>query len=137
MEYEIYRHTDASDEAFTSINKLYRQVLNEDKELCNNAQKNLNAGIFTNGKLHPFNEKVCPEIEKYCRPAYQINLPQGPLYFQKLVKSSVMGHKAMETELGDEIWPARPKVEGSDGLEEEIKFCAQLSCEEVPKDLAW
>lgn len=118
MEYEIYRHTDASDEAFTSINKLYRQVLNEDKDLCNNAQKNLNAGIFTNGKLHPFNEK-------------------GPLYFQKLVKSLVMGHGAMEKELGDEIWPARPRVEGSDGLEEEIKFCARLSCQEVPENLAW
>ncbi|KAH8663442.1 iron-sulfur cluster-binding protein [Tricladium varicosporioides] len=118
MEYEVYRHIESSDEAFTEINVLYKQVLKEDKDLCDGAQRNLNAGIFTNGKLHPLNEK-------------------GPLYFQKLVKSTVMAHRAEEKTVGGEIWPAKPKVEISGDLEDEINFCDELSCEKVPDELAW
>lgn len=58
MEYEVYRHKDATDEEFSTIDELYKQVLKEDKDLCNNAQRNLNAGLFTNGRLQPENEKV-------------------------------------------------------------------------------
>lgn len=58
MEYEVYRHNDASDETFEYINQIFKVVLREDKDLCNGAQKNLNAGIFTNGQLHPRVEKV-------------------------------------------------------------------------------
>ena len=58
MEYEVYRHNEASDEDFNYISEFFKQVLREDKDLCNAAQKNLNAGIFTNGQLHPENEKV-------------------------------------------------------------------------------
>lgn len=58
MEYEVYRHNDASDEKFTYIDEMFKQVLKEDKDLCNAAQKNLNAGIFNNGELHPRVEKV-------------------------------------------------------------------------------
>lgn len=58
MEYEVYRHNDAPDDKFNFINDLYKQVLKEDKDLCNGAQKNLNAGVFTNGELHPHAEKV-------------------------------------------------------------------------------
>lgn len=58
MEYEVYRHKNATDEEFHKIDSLFKQVLKEDKDLCNAVQKNLNAGVFVNGKLHPFNEKV-------------------------------------------------------------------------------
>jgi hypothetical protein len=59
MEYEVYRHCDATDEEFNKIDQTFKQVLLEDKDLCNNAQKNLNAGVFLSGPLHPKCEQVC------------------------------------------------------------------------------
>ncbi|KAJ4368244.1 hypothetical protein N0V83_006600 [Neocucurbitaria cava] len=59
VENEIYRHENATDENFDEVMKFYRQVLTEDKGLCEGAQKNLNTGIFVNGELHPDKEKVC------------------------------------------------------------------------------
>jgi hypothetical protein len=58
MEYEVYRGNNASDEEFNEISDCFKQILKEDKDLCNAAQKNLNAGIFVNGELHPRVEKV-------------------------------------------------------------------------------
>lgn len=58
VENEIYRHQDASDENFADIMAFYKQVLTEDKMLCDGAQKNLNMGVFVNGELHPDKEKV-------------------------------------------------------------------------------
>ncbi|KAH8592344.1 iron-sulfur cluster-binding protein [Bisporella sp. PMI_857] len=118
MEYEVYRHLDATDEAFTHINELFKQVLREDKDLCNNAQKNLNAGVFTNGRLHPWNEK-------------------GPLYFQKLVKNAVMTHREEEVRLDNEIWPAKAHIDKLNGLDEEISFCAGLSKNCSDGSLSW
>ncbi|KAJ5240244.1 hypothetical protein N7468_004863 [Penicillium chermesinum] len=46
MEYEVYRHKDASDHDFEHIDGFFKRVLDEDKHLCNAAQKNLNAGVF-------------------------------------------------------------------------------------------
>ncbi|KAJ0123915.1 cytochrome P450 oxidoreductase [Diaporthe amygdali] len=60
MEYEVYRHKDATDEEFTRVSDTFKQVLKEDKDLCNAAQKNLNASIFIKGELHPQAEKVNP-----------------------------------------------------------------------------
>ncbi|KAK6205759.1 Translation factor guf1 mitochondrial [Pestalotiopsis sp. IQ-011] len=57
MEYEVYRGNEAPDEHFTWISEFFKQVLREDKDLCNAAQKNLEIGIFTNGVLHPQAEK--------------------------------------------------------------------------------
>lgn len=59
LEYEIYRHNQASDEDFKYIDNFYKQVVTEDRELCTAAQRNLNMGIYTNGELHPRFEKVC------------------------------------------------------------------------------
>lgn len=59
MEYEVYRHNDATDAEFTEISDFFKNIMREDKDLCNGAQKNLNAGIFLNGELHPRAEKVC------------------------------------------------------------------------------
>lgn len=58
MEYEVYRHNDATDEEFTEISDFFKNIMREDKDLCNGAQKNLNGGIFLNGELHPRVEKV-------------------------------------------------------------------------------
>lgn len=58
MEYEVYKANDAKDEEFTKISDFFKQVLREDKDLCNGAQANLNAGIFMSGELHPRVEKV-------------------------------------------------------------------------------
>lgn len=58
IENEIYRHKVATDEEFSAINAFYKQVLEEDKHLCNEAQRNLDAGVFVNGELHPDKEKV-------------------------------------------------------------------------------
>lgn len=58
MEYEFYRHRDATDEEFTYITETFKRILTEDKDLCNAAQKNLNGSVFINGELHPTAEKV-------------------------------------------------------------------------------
>ncbi|RMZ43337.1 hypothetical protein AFCA_009356 [Aspergillus flavus] len=109
MEYDVYRHNNASNEDFTYIDEFFKQVLREDKDLCNAAQKNLNAGVFVNGELHPRAEK-------------------GPLYFQKTVRELVFDHRKREEEAGKDIWPAVPQYEASDKLQEEIKFCEGLEC---------
>lgn len=59
IENEVYRHHNAGDEEFAAINAFYKQVLEEDKQLCIGAQENLSAGVFINGELHPEKEKVC------------------------------------------------------------------------------
>ncbi|WQF88075.1 Putative aromatic-ring-hydroxylating dioxygenase, alpha subunit, rieske [2Fe-2S] iron-sulfur [Colletotrichum destructivum] len=113
MEYDVYRHNSAGDEDFDRINQFYKQVLQEDKDLCNGAQKNLNNRIFINGQLHPEKEK-------------------GPLYFQDTVRELVMSHRAQEEKEngGKEIWPASPKptqaMKTAKMLEEEL-FCAGLA----------
>lgn len=58
MEYEVYRHKDATDEEFTYISDMFKNILREDKDLCNAAQRNLNGSVFINGELHPHAEKV-------------------------------------------------------------------------------
>lgn len=58
MEYEVYRAHSATDEEFLWIDKFYKQVLKEDKDLSNGTQKNLQGGVFLSGELHPKTEKV-------------------------------------------------------------------------------
>ncbi|KAB8215288.1 Rieske [2Fe-2S] iron-sulfur domain-containing protein [Aspergillus novoparasiticus] len=98
MEYDVYRHNDDSDKDFTYTDEFFKQVLREDKDLCNVAQNNLNAGVF------------------------------GPLYFQKTVRELVFDHRKREEEAGKDIWPAVPQYDASDKLQEEIRFCEGLEC---------
>ncbi|KAF5674677.1 cytochrome p450 oxidoreductase [Fusarium heterosporum] len=109
MEYEVYRHNDASDHDFNNISDCFKQILKEDKDLCNAAQKNLNAGIFVNGELHP-------RVEK------------GPLFFQELTRSLVMEHHKQEEGVGQQIWPAAPKAATSGEAQEDVDFCNKLEC---------
>lgn len=87
MRYEVYRHKDATDEAFNVISDMYKRIMSEDKYLCMHSQKNLNAGVFVNGLLHP-------EMER------------GPLHFQKTVREVVTEHHTKEEAAGHQIWPA-------------------------------
>ncbi|KAJ5966841.1 hypothetical protein N7501_003089 [Penicillium viridicatum] len=109
MEYEIYRHGDATDEDFNKIDQIFKQVLKEDKDLCNAAQKNLNAGVYVHGNLHPQHEK-------------------GPLFFQKTVKDLVMSHHESEEKQGREIWAATPVPVMTNELSEEMDFCRKIDC---------
>lgn len=115
MEYEVYRHKDASDEDFEYINQFFKRVLAEDKWLCNNTQANLNAGVYVSGRMHP-------EFES------------GPLYFQSLVKSALVGHNQQEQKLGKEIWPAAHRVEGQE-VSKELEFCSGLACDSEKQNL--
>ena len=105
MRYEVYRNKNSSDEDFETISSMYKRIMSEDKELCSRAQRNLNAGVFVNGEMHPRMEK-------------------GPLYFQKGVREAVTGHFRREREAGHEIWPSRQQVPES--AQEDISFCAQM-----------
>ncbi|KAF7541809.1 hypothetical protein G7054_g239 [Neopestalotiopsis clavispora] len=118
MEYEVYRGIEAPTEDFVWISDFFKQVLREDKDLCNAAQKNLEVGIFTNGELHPQAEK-------------------GPLYFQQVTRQLVMSHRGEEKASGKEHWPATPKQKSSVASDDDVEFCASLKCPEGSKDLSW
>lgn len=109
MEYEVYRHKDATDADFEHIDSFFKRVLDEDKHLCNAAQKNLNAGVFVNGELHP-------------------DLESAPLYFQNTVRQVVMKHRQEENVKGEEIWPARRIMPPSKATEDDEAFCDGLAC---------
>jgi hypothetical protein len=74
--------------------------MSEDKYLCIGTQKNINAGVFVNGLLHP-------EMEL------------GPLHFQKTVREVVMEHRKKEEEVGHEIWPAAERTPQETSVSEE------------------
>ncbi|RYP27057.1 hypothetical protein DL767_007831 [Monosporascus sp. MG133] len=108
MRYEVYRNKNSSDEDFEIISAMYKRIMSEDKDLCANAQKNLNAGVFVNGEMHPRMEK-------------------GPLFFQKGVRDIVQAHYKREKEAGHEIWPARQSLPKSAAVSEhDIVFCANM-----------
>lgn len=107
IENEVYRHERASNEVFDSTMEFYKQVLEEDKVLCEGAQKNLGAGVFKNGELHPEKER-------------------GPLRFQAWLREELMSWRGREKNFGEEIWPASPEVVGETNMSEEESFCSEL-----------
>jgi hypothetical protein len=120
MEYDVYRHKDASDEAFEKIDSMFKRILNEDKWLCNNAQKNLNAGVFVNGEMHP-------------------RLEQGPLFVQQTVRRILDQHLKAERAAGYEIWPAVQTLpSGAASSVRDMRFCSSVKCDEkLNGDLLW
>jgi hypothetical protein len=110
MQYQVFRNKNATDSAFDLVNQIYKRVMSEDKELCAQAQLNINAGIFINGEMHP-------------------RLEKGPLHFQAQCRESVTEHFKREQARGTEIWPARQSLPDSAGqsLEDE-DFCKSLPC---------
>ena len=119
MYYEVYRNKNSPDEDFKVIADTYARVMAEDKVLCDRAQKNLNAGVFMNGQMHPQHEK-------------------GPLFFQGSVRKAVTEHHVREKAAGHEIWPARQTLPRSALIsQEDIELCKDLSCGAEREDLAW
>ncbi|KAJ6443656.1 Rieske [Purpureocillium lavendulum] len=117
MRYEVYRNKNSSDEDFGVIDAMYKRIMSEDKYLCANAQKNLNAGVFVNGELHP-------------------KMEQGPLFFQKSVRDLVVAHHKREVEAGCEIWPARQTLPpASTAAENDVNFCSAVDCCRIPKEI--
>lgn len=68
IENEVYRHVNAGDEEFNNICKFYAQVLEEDKDLCEGAQRNMDANVFTSGQLHPDKERVRTLLRSFQEP---------------------------------------------------------------------
>ncbi|KAI0505719.1 Rieske [2Fe-2S] domain protein [Xylaria bambusicola] len=119
MYYEVYRNKDSSDEDFTVISDIYKRVMSEDKYLCANANKNIQAGVFVNGEMHP-------------------KMEQGPLFFQKLVRDLVTDHHKQEKKAGKKIWPAQQKLPGDAKVsEQDMEFCASIDCASSKKELDW
>lgn len=112
MRYEVYRNKNSSDEDFKAISDMYKRIMSEDKELCASAQRNLDAGVFVNGELHP-------------------DLEKGPLFFQKTTREVVTEHweREQRDNGGEQIWPAKQKVGSSKATGEDGAFCKAVdSC---------
>ncbi len=119
MRYEVFRNKNSSEADFQLVNQMYKRIMSEDKFLCNHAQKNLNAGVFVNGEMHPRMEK-------------------GPLHFQKVVRESVMGHYEREQAVKQEIWPARQTLPNTAVVsQKDIDFCVGLACPATQEGLVW
>ena len=119
MYYEIFRNKNSSEEDFQFIDKLYKQIVKEDKGLCVGVQENLDRGVLINGEMHPVKEK-------------------GPLYFQNLCRETVVEHHRREKVVGQQIWPARQTLpsKASVSLEDE-EFCSGLACQSNQEGLVW
>ena len=118
MHYEIYRHRHASDEAFKIISEMYARVMAEDKVLCERSQRNINAGVFVAGQMHPRCEK-------------------GPLYMQQAVREAIYEHFEKEKEAGEEIWPARQRIPGGEETSRmDMEICKGLRANQGEK-LDW
>lgn len=122
MQYQVFRNKNSTEEEFQLVSNIYKRIMSEDKYLCDQAQKNLNAGVFINGEMHPKMEK-------------------GPLYFQASIRDTVTLHHAREQQAKTEIWPARqtlPEATNSAISQEDIDFCSGLACStEKQEQLAW
>ena len=119
MEYEVYRHREASNEDFEKVDAVFKRILSEDKWLCNNAQQNLNTGVFVNGEMHP-------------------RMEQGPLYVQSQVRKHVRDHRELEEAAHQEIWPVRQHLLRDPGLSRsDEEFCSGLACQPSTKEVAW
>ncbi|KAK9424735.1 putative Rieske [2Fe-2S] iron-sulfur domain-containing protein [Seiridium unicorne] len=93
MHYKIYCNKHSSEEDLKLISDMCARVMAEHNVLCDNAQ-NLNAGVFTNGQLHPKFEKVPP-------------------FFQGTIRQVIIKHFKRENEASREIWPARQNLPGN------------------------
>jgi hypothetical protein len=119
MAYEIYRNRNSSEADFKLISEMYARVMGEDKVLCDNAQKNLDRGVFVNGQLHPKYEKA-------------------PLFFQSTVREVITEHFDREKAEGREIWPARQKLPNDAQVsEKDEEICAGIACGPQKELLAW
>jgi hypothetical protein len=119
MHYQIYRNKNSSQEDFQRISQLYAKVVSEDKILCELSQRNLNAGIFVNGQMHP-------------------RLEKGPLYFQQRAREAIREHVEREKAAKREIWPAQQQLPADAAVsKEDEELCSGLNCQPNQAVLAW
>lgn len=119
MSYEVYRNRNSSETDFRLISDMYERVMREDKVLCNNAQRNLERGVFVNGQLHPKFEKA-------------------PLFFQETCREVVTEHYEKEAAQGREISPAKQNVDvDAEVSRSDESICAGLACGSQRAVLAW
>ncbi|KAE8164611.1 hypothetical protein BDV40DRAFT_286917 [Aspergillus tamarii] len=97
MQYELFRHKDASDKVFKGLEDFFKQVENEDKNICHAAQRNLNAMAYINGVLRPL---IIPS--------------SSVIYFQTCQHNLVSHREGKEMTMK------------STSLDDEIHFCAKL-----------
>ena len=110
MRYEVYRHKDASQDEFVTISDMYKRVMSEDKALCEAAQKNINAGVFVNGEMHPVKE-------------------QGPLFFQGRCRDIVTAYHKREQLAAKKTQPPQSQEQMYNSIEvcrANIEFTARL-----------
>jgi hypothetical protein len=121
MHYQIFRNRNSSSEDFHLVADMYARVVSEDKDLCIGAQRNLEAGVFISGELHP-------------------RLEHGPLSFQDGHRDAIHAHVKLEREAGRQIWPARQKLPDTESAKknmEDEELCSSLSCGGLQEVLAW
>lgn len=117
VKYEVYRHKESSQEDFDAINAAYKSIMEKNNYLCGEAQKNLNAGVFVNGEMHP-------------------SVERGPLVFQQSVRNLMAAHHQREIEAGGEIWPARQQLPKTAKTSDcDVKFCLEVDECSVNKEL--
>ncbi|KAM0438460.1 hypothetical protein ACHAPT_001209 [Fusarium lateritium] len=111
LEYEVFRHKDASDEDFGKVHDLIKRASEENKSLPNPSEKNFNAGILVN---------------------------DAPLYFQSQVRQLLEHHSGLEEAANKEIRPAQQIPEQAGNQDDSLfSSCSGLSCGKIAKELAW
>ncbi|KAF5013116.1 hypothetical protein FDECE_836 [Fusarium decemcellulare] len=114
MEFEVFRHKDASDEQFQKIDDIFNQTLEEDKSLPNPAEKTFNSSVLGD---------------------------DSPLFFQNQVHQLLEQHRQLEDVRGKEVRPAQQVVPTEAGATEQdeslFSSCAGLACGKLAKQLAW
>ncbi|THH05920.1 hypothetical protein EW145_g4448 [Phellinidium pouzarii] len=99
MEYDVYRRKTITYEELREFMKFYEQVEKEDYNLCTATQKGLNAGIYSQGPLHPDKEN-------------------GVIFYQERTVGKHIDfcekHLAAEKAAGREIYPAQPASQQQD-----------------------
>lgn len=110
MVYEVYRNTKAPRDEYDNVDAIYKRVMSEDKALVLASHKNIERGVFVNGEMHPHKE-------------------QGPIFFQKLCRDTVVAHANEEREAGHAIWSSayipgklQPRTEVVEDVAEKNEF---------------
>lgn len=111
LQYEIYRHKNASSDDFAKVEEILQQTASEHEAP---AEKNLRAGVLVD---------------------------QTPLQFQNQVYQLVEHHRKLEGIAGREIRPAQQILDKSATKTEQdtslYSSCSGLSCDKIQKDLSW
>lgn len=119
MHYQIFRNKNSPRELFDLIDKLYDQVMSEDKALCAGAHKNLARGMFVNGEMHP-------------------RLESAALHFQAKTRDFIKAHLEKEKAAKRQLWPAQQAPNADQVSKEDEEICSGLACHSADQAiLAW